>query len=102
MNLEDEDEKIANEVTRSFGILAEALDWANEIVENVAESKRIKEVLDFVNARKDFLMQYTGNQIHSSLANMSASAKAMQNNLRDIKNLAQKVKNQAVTTKGMI
>ena len=44
MNL-DSDEQIADGAARSFGILNEVVNWANEIVENVAESKRIEAVL---------------------------------------------------------
>lgn len=68
MNLEDaEDKKIADEVDRSIGALADAIDWAEKIVEEVAQTQRIKDILDFVSARKDFLVQYTGQNIYTSL-----------------------------------
>lgn len=78
MNLEDaEDQKIAEEVDRSINALSDAIDWAEKIVEEVAQTQRIKDILDFVNQRKDFLVQYTGQNIYTSLNQMRDNAKSM-------------------------
>jgi len=78
MNLEDaEDQKIAEEVDRSINALSDAIDWAEKIVEEVAQTQRIKDILDFVNHRKDFLVQYTGQNIYTSLNQMRDNAKSM-------------------------
>jgi len=78
MNLEDaEDQKIAEEVDRSINALSDAVDWAEKIVEEVAQTQRIKDILDFVNQRKDFLVQYTGQNIYTSLNQMRDNAKGM-------------------------
>jgi len=57
-------------------------------MEKVAESKKIEEVLEFVNERRNFLMEYTGNQIAEGMKTMAQSAQAIQRSIGDIKKLA--------------
>ena len=93
MNLDDaEDEKIVQEADRSINALSDAIDWAEQIVEEVAQTQRIKDILDFVNQRKDFLVQYTGQNIYTSLNQMSDNAKDMAGQMKAIKNLSLKLK----------
>lgn len=82
--------------------MSDAIDWAEQIVEEVAQTQRIKDILDFVNQRKDFLVQYTGQNIHTSLNQMSDNAKDMAGQMKAIKNLSLKLKDQATSTKSMV
>ena len=44
------------DVESSFKVLSEVVTWADEITSELAQTEDIKDVLDFVNSRKDFLV----------------------------------------------
>lgn len=53
------------------------MEWVDKVAKEFAQTKQINEVVDFVNKRKDFLIQYTGNALKESMGSMAKNTKDM-------------------------
>lgn len=96
--LSDED-VLVEDVGKCGKLTKEQMEWVDKVAKEFAQTKQINEVVDFVNQRKDFLVQYTGNALKESMGQMAKNTRDMKQINTDIKNMAYNVKAKAEQAK---
>ena len=101
MNLADGD-SIPESVIKSMGFVQDAVDWADKIAEEIADTGRIEEVLTYVTDRTDFLLEFTGHELPRCMEELRFNAWKIAQALEDVHYLADSVKGNAWEARALI